>query len=100
MLQHYHQAAKELNISQPSLSRSISNLEDELGLKLFVKKGRNIELTKYGHLFLEHVNRILEEVKITLDKMHSLSSSSGGHIDIGYVFPLAKSYIPHMVRSF
>ena len=100
VLQHYHQAAKELNISQPSLSRSISNLEDELGLKLFVKKGRNIELTKYGHLFLEHVNRILEEVKITLDKMHSLSSSSGGHIDIGYVFPLAKSYIPHMVRSF
>ena len=99
-LQHYHQAAEKLNISQPSLSRSISNLEEELGLKLFVKKGRNIELTKYGHVFLDHVNRILEEVKIAQDKMKSLSSSAGGHIDIGYVFPLAKSYIPHMVRSF
>ena len=63
-LQHYHQAAKELNISQPSLSRSISNLEDELGVSLFQKNGRNIELTKYGRIFLEHVNRILEEINI------------------------------------
>lgn len=99
-LQHYHQAARELNISQPSLSRSISNLEEELGLQLFKKNGRNIELTKYGKVFLEHVNRILEEVKIAEDKMRSFAASSGGHIDIGYVFPLAKSYIPHLVRSF
>lgn len=50
-LQHYHQAAKELNISQPSLSRSIANLEEELGVSLFQKNGRNIELTKYGSIF-------------------------------------------------
>lgn len=99
-LQHYHQAAKELNISQPSLSRSISNLEEELGIQLFKRNGRNIEITKYGQVFLEHVNRILEEVKIAETKMKALSNASGGHIDIGYVFPLAKSYIPHMVRSF
>lgn len=68
-LQHYHQAARELNVSQPSLSRSIANLEEELGLPLFRKNGRNIELTKYGKIFLEHVNKILEEVKIAEDKM-------------------------------
>ena len=99
-LQHYHQAAKELNISQPSLSRSIANLEDELGVSLFQKNGRNIELTKYGSIFLEHVNRIIEEIKVAENKMKSLASNSSGHIDIGYVFPLAKSYIPRLVRSF
>ncbi|MBU5461020.1 LysR family transcriptional regulator [Anaerostipes sp. MSJ-23] len=99
-LEHYHQAAQELNISQPSLSRSIANLEEDLGVPLFRKKGRNIVLTKYGQIFLEHVDRILEEIKIAETKMKSLSNSSGGHIDIGYVFPLAKSYIPKLVRSF
>ena len=99
-LQHYHQAARELNISQPSLSRSIANLEEELGVSLFQKNGRNIELTKYGSIFLEHVNRIIDEIKIAENKMKSLAGSSSGHIDIGYVFPLAKSYIPRLVRSF
>lgn len=99
-LQHYHQAARELNISQPSLSRSISNLEEELGVSLFQKNGRNIELTKYGRIFLEHVNRILEEINIAENKMKSLAGSRSGHIDIGYVFPLAKTYIPRMVRNF
>ena len=99
-LQHYHQAARELNVSQPSLSRSIANLEEELGLPLFRKNGRNIELTKYGKIFLEHVNKILEEVKIAEDKMKALANAKGGHIDLAYVFPLAKSYIPHLVRSF
>lgn len=99
-LQHYHQAAKELNISQPSLSRSIANLEEELGVSLFQKNGRNIELTKYGMIFLEHVDRIIEEIKIAESKMKSLAGNSSGHIDIGYVFPLAKSYIPRLVRNF
>ena len=99
-LQHYHQAARELNVSQPSLSRSIANLEEELGLPLFRKNGRNIELTKYGKIFLEHVNKILEEVKIAEDKMKALANAKGGHIALAYVFPLAKSYIPQLVRSF
>ena len=47
-LQHYSQAAELLYISQPSLSHAISALEKDLGVPLFQKKGRNVELTKYG----------------------------------------------------
>lgn len=99
-LQHYHQAAMELNISQPSLSRSMSNLEEELGLFLFEKQGRNIVLTKYGKVFLEHVDKIIDELETTRRRMENLASSSDGHIDIAYVSPLAKHYIPHSARSF
>ena len=98
-LQHFRQAAEVLKISQPSLSRSMSLLEEELGLMLFEHQGRNVVLTKSGRVFLEHVNRILEEVHIAEHKMKQLAGS-GGHIDIAYVFPLANYYIPHTVRSF
>ena len=47
-LEHYTQAAQELFISQPSLSASISSMEEELHIKLFQKKGRNVKLTKDG----------------------------------------------------
>ena len=96
---NFRAAAETLYISQPSLSRSIDSLEQELGVVLFERAGRGISLTGSGRLFLEYANRILEECDIAIYKMKELSTS-GGRIDIGYVFPLANYYIPHKVRSF
>lgn len=98
-LENYHQAAEELYISQPSLSRSMAALESELGVALFEKKGRGVTLTKAGKLFLEHADRIAGDCDIAVGKMQELSSD-GGKIDIGYIFPLAGHYIPHKVRKF
>ena len=99
VLQHFNQAAEKMNISEPSLSRSISSLEDELGLTLFEKRGRNVILTKAGEIFLEHAAQILDDVKRAETKMHQLAAN-GGHIDIAYVSPLAREFIPQTVRSF
>ena len=77
----------------------MDTLENELGIPLFEKNGRNITLTKYGKMFLEHVDRILEEVRTAEQKMYHLTQE-GGHIDIAYVSPLANHYIPHTVRTF
>ena len=79
MLQHFNQAAEKLNISQPSLSRSITALEDELGITLFEKSGRNVVLTKAGKIFLEHVTQILDDVKRAELKMHQLATDGGQH---------------------
>ena len=97
--QHFRQAAAELNISQPSLSRSIASLEEELNIILFERQGRNVRLTKYGRIFLEHAERILHETETALFRMHQLAQDEG-HVDIAYVFPLANRYIPHTVRRF
>lgn len=97
--ENYRAAAEELYISQPSLSRSMDSLEKELGVMLFEKSGRGITLTKSGRLFLDYVDRILEECDIAVYKMKELSTT-GGRIDIGFVFPLANHYIPRKVRKF
>ena len=97
--QHFRLAAQELNISQPSLSRSIASLEEELGIILFERVGRNISLTKYGKIFLEHTDKILNDVSTAEKQMKKLAGNAG-HVDIAYVFPLAAHYIPHTVRKF
>ena len=97
--ENYRKAAEELYISQPSLSRSIASLESELGVLLFEKNGRGVNLTKGGKLFLEYADRIIDECEIAKNKMKEMASD-GGKIDIGYVFPLASHYIPHNVRDF
>ena len=99
VLEHFNQAAEKMNITEPSLSRSIAALEDELGVTLFEKRGRNVILTKAGGIFLEHVSTILDDVKRAENKMHQIATD-GGHIDIAYVSPLAKVFIPTIVRSF
>lgn len=56
-LEHFGQAAKELAISQPALSRSISKLEEELGVPLFDRMGRSVYLNSFGRVFLERVEK-------------------------------------------
>lgn len=99
-LQHFRLASQELNISQPSLSYSMSSLEDELGTCLFEKQGRNVVLTKYGKVFLEYVEKSLSILELGQEKVKRLTSSTNGNIDIAYVFPLAPSYIPKTARNF
>lgn len=100
-LQHYTRAAKELFITQPTLSGSISSLENELGVALFQKKGRNVELTKYGAEFLEYVNAALEQLDKGVAVMKSYSGESdGGLIDLGCIITAQTDYIPQLLNQY
>jgi LysR family transcriptional activator of glutamate synthase operon len=99
-LQHFRQAANELNVSQPSLSLAISNLEKDLGTYLFERQGRNVTLTKYGKLYLEYVEEALSILEVGEKKLRQITSETEGHIDIAYIYPLAPYFIPKKVRSF
>ena len=63
--QHMTRSAEKLYIAQPALSQTIHRLEGELGVKLFVLKGRNIVLTPYGRYLKEKVEPLLS----TLDQI-------------------------------
>ena len=60
---HFTKAAENLNVSQPALSRAIKNIEAELKVELFTKKGRNVALSQYGEALFKHTSAILDELK-------------------------------------
>ena len=97
--QHFNRAADNLSISQPSLSRAIAALENEMGVILFERMGRNVSLTKAGQVFYEHAEKILEDISVAERKMHQLAVS-GGEIYIAYVFPLSTHFIPEAAHAF
>ena len=92
-IQHYGKAAKALNISQPGLSHAIKSLEEEYGVPLFQKEGRNVSLSHYGKELMKDVDESLEERAVGLRTEEKT-------VRIGSVYPLAPGTIPHMLREF
>jgi DNA-binding transcriptional LysR family regulator len=99
-LEHYTQAAKELSITQPSLSHAISTLEKDLGTYLFEKEGRNIRLTKYGRFFLQYVDNALNELEVGEKKLKALTNPSSGIIDLGFIYTLGAHIMPNLIKDF
>lgn len=62
-LKSFTNAADELSITQPALSRTIAQLEDALGVSLLDRSSRRVETTPAGHTFLDYVERILAELE-------------------------------------
>lgn len=98
--EHYTHAANQLNITQPSLSHAIHALEQELGIFLFEKQGRNIKLTKYGKTFYEYVERGLKELYTGEKRIKDLSSQHSGWIDLAFIYTLGSHYVPRLIRDF
>lgn len=93
-VQHYTEAARALYITQPSLSDSIASLESELSVALFQKKGRGIELTKYGQEFYQYVNQALGVLEHGIAIMKEKSDSVTGTIDVGCIPTLLGDFLP------
>lgn len=76
-------AAQSLYISQPTLSRQLKELEEELGKRLFVRSNHSVKLTKEGMLLRRRAEDILEMVDKTTEEFKSLDTVSAGDIRIG-----------------
>ena len=76
-------AAQRLHVSQPTLSRQLKDLEDELGKKLFTRSNYSIKLTEEGILLRKRAEDILEMADKTLAEFKALDEVNGGDIHIG-----------------
>lgn len=98
--ENFHLSSKELLLSQPALSRAIKKLEQELGVNLFDRVGRNIKLNKYGKTFLTHVEKSLLEINTGMDEIKRMENPDYGTINIGFIQTLGMSILPSILKGF
>lgn len=97
--EHMTRAAEKLNISQPALSKSISNIEKEMGLPLFDRQGRSIFLNKYGQLFLKSVDNILAEYYKAKQEFDDIMKPGYGEVSFGFIHTLGMEVVPELMAS-
>ena len=95
-LEHYTRAAEKLYVSQSSLSHAIQELEDELNVEFFVKRGRNVELTKYGQLFLPYVQKTLETLETGIATLSDYINPNTGTVVMAG-FPSLAQFAPDII---
>jgi len=98
--EHYHKAAEQLYVTEPSLNRAIRDLEKEMGVHLFEKRGRNIFLTKYGKMFYPYVTKSLEELTKGVQVMKAYTRPDKGRINLGFVYTMGYTIVPEMITQF
>jgi DNA-binding transcriptional LysR family regulator len=97
---HVTRAARELNIAQPSLSKQLRVLEAELGVALFDRVGRRVELTAAGKLFLPYVRRILHEVAAAREALQQYVDLGHGRVSIGAPPTVGTHLLPAALAEF
>ena len=93
-------AAEHLHISQPSLSKEIKKLEEELGHELFVRTNKNMILNDEGMLLRKRAEDILSMVDKTAEEFSQLDNIIGGEIHIGCAESYLIKYLARSIKSF
>jgi len=99
-IEHVTRAAEELHVAQSAVSRQIRQLEEELGVTLFVQKGRNLQLTSVGKLFLNRMEGILLDLERAVSEVQEFLNPEAGEIRIGFPHSLGIYLLPTVVAGF
>ena len=92
-------AAKVLHVTQPTLSRQLQELEEELGQQLFLRSNRSITLTQEGHFLRKRAEEILEIVNRTEADFYSMGENVAGSVHIGGGESRAMKLITDTIRE-
>lgn len=93
-------AAKHLGLAQPAMSRSIKELEDELGVVLFERNKFGMTLTDAGELFVRRARGMQAELQRTLDEMGQFKGEAVGTVTVAFSGAAMLAFLPRIMASF
>lgn len=96
---HFGRAAARVHVAQPALSQQVKQLERELGVELFRRTTRRVELTEAGRRFAEHARGILAGVDRARDDLALLASGRAGRVSVGFVGTATYDVLPRVAHE-
>jgi DNA-binding transcriptional LysR family regulator len=96
----YREASRRLHVAQPAISRTVSDLEEELGLKLFSRVKRVAQLTPEGDAFYAEAVRTLTQAELAINTARRAATGEIGRLSIGFLGSATYVFLPELVRTF
>lgn len=96
---NFSKAAEELHVTAPAISLQIKEMEEDIGVTLFLREGRRVELTSAGEYFLLYARRVISTLKEAADTMDRLKGQDARVLKIGLV-STAKYFVPKILAQF
>jgi DNA-binding transcriptional LysR family regulator len=96
---HFSKAAEELYITQPAVSASIAKMESQLGVPLFHRIGRRVQLTEAGHFLQREGQGLIEQAQQLERQLQDFSGMQRGSLHLGASFTVGNYWLPiHLAR--
>jgi len=96
----FSKAAENCHISQPSLSVQVSNLEAELGYKLFVRSRQGVEITEAGRELLTQAQTVVDQANQLKEMAREMKGEVKGHLKLGVIPSISSSLLPLFLKRF
>lgn len=93
-------ASRAAQLSQPALTKSIQELEEVLGARLFVRRRQGVALTDIGDNFFRHASLVLEELRVAQEDIQQRLGLTGGTVNIGVGGSVARTVMPAVITQF
>ncbi|QIG42032.1 LysR family transcriptional regulator [Nocardioides anomalus] len=96
---HFGRAAERLHLAQPALSQQVKQLEREVGLALFERTTRRVELSEAGHRFEPHARSVLAAVEHASADLALLADGRAGRVAVGFIGTATYDVLPRVARE-
>ena len=90
-------AARRLNLTQPTLTKALRDVEATLGVELFTRTNRGLEPTPYGEIFARHAKIVLAQLRHAAEELENLRAGYSGKVTVGTLLAASSSILPDAI---